>query len=401
MRRRLLLSGLVAAFLTSDPAHSQSLRDALEGAWSRQPAARATGARTDELTAKRDAASALFPQPPSINLGYRTDQPNQNYGVRELEGVISLPVWTPGTRDAARILAHAESGQFDSGLRAQRWRLAGEVREAYWQARLAATEQELAQRKVDEAVALAADVRRRLNAGDLARTDLNQARGAEQLARAALADTRARAYRAAQAFAVLTGLQSLPAVTESESVAAALPELDAHPQLAAAAGTVAAARARLGQATVATRDPPEIEFGVRRERGTSGEPYANSIAIGIKVPFATDARNRPRITAANAELIEADAASMLERQKLATDIATATVELEQAREIASLAEERFRLAADTQALFARAFALGELDLPARLRAENERFDAELALTRARIEAGRAVSRLNQARGLLP
>jgi len=399
MQRWLLLSGLAVAVLTSVSAHSQSLRDALEGAWSRQPAARATGAREDELAAKRDAATALFPEPPSVNLGYRTDRPNQDTGIRELEGVLSLPVWTPGTRNAAQVLAQAESEQFDSGLRAQRWRLAGEVREAYWQARLAATELELAQRKVDEAVALAADVQRRLRAGDLARTDLNQARVAEQLARAALAETRARTYRAAQAFTVLTGLKSLPVATES--VAMPSPELDAHPQLAAAGRTVAAARAKLGQATAATREPPEIELGLRRERGAFGESYANSVVVGIKVPFATDARNRPRITAANAELIETDAALMLERQKLAAEIDGAAVELEQAREIEELATERFRLAADTQALFAKAFALGELDLPTRLRAENERFDAERALTRARIEAGRAISRLNQARGLLP
>ena len=149
MQRWLLLSGLMVAVLTSFPAHSQYLRDALEGAWGRQPAARATGAREDELAARRNAAAALFPEPPSVNLGYRTDRFNQNAGTRELEGVISLPVWTPGIRDAAQSLAQAESEQFDSGLRAQRWRLAGEVREAYWQARLAATELELAQRKVD------------------------------------------------------------------------------------------------------------------------------------------------------------------------------------------------------------------------------------------------------------
>lgn len=399
MQNWLLLSAMAVAVLASGSAHSQSLRDALEGAWSRQPAARATGAREDELAAKRDAATALFPEPPSVNLGYRTDRPNQDTGIRELEGVVSLPVWTPGTRNAAQILAQAESDQFDSALRAQRWRLAGEVREAYWQARLAATELELALRKVDEAVALAADVERRLKAGDLARTDLNQARVADQLARAALAETRARTYRAAQAFTVLTGLKSLPAVTES--VAAPAPELDAHPQLAAASHTVAAARAKLGQATMATRDPPEIELGLRRERGAFGEPYANSVVVGIKVPFGTDARNRPRITAANAELIETDAALMLERQKLAADIEGATVELEQAREIEELAAERFRLAAETQTLFAKAFTLGELDLPTRLRAENERFDAERALTRARIEAGRAISRLNQARGVMP
>jgi outer membrane protein, heavy metal efflux system len=390
---------LAAAVFASGSAYSQSLRDALEGAWSRQPAARATGVREDELVAKRDAATALFPEPPSVNLGYRTDRPNQDAGVREFEGVLSLPVWAPGTRDSAQAVAQAEAEQFDSSLRAQRWRLAGEVRETYWQARLAATEQEVAQRKVDEAIALVADVERRLKAGDLARADLNQARIAEQLARATLADNRSRAYKAAQALGVLTGLKSLSTVTES--VSPAYPELDAHPQLEAAGRAAATARARFGQATTATRDAPEIEVGMRRERSAFGESYANSVILGIKVPFGTDARNRPRITAANVELIEADAALILERQKLAADIDSTAVELEQAREIESLAAERFRLAADTQALFAKAFALGELDLYTRLRAENERFDAELALTRARIEVGRAISRLNQARGLLP
>ena len=399
MLRWLMLSGLAVALLAGASADAQSLRAAFESAWSRQPAAKATGAREDEFAAKRNAATAPFPEPPSVNLGYRTDRPNQDAGIRELEGIVSLPVWTPGTRNAAQALAQAEFEQFDSGLRAQRWRLAGEVREAYWQARLAESELELARRKVDEAVALASDVERRLKAGDLARTDFNQARVAEQLARGALAENRARNYRAAQAFSVLTGLEPLPAVTES--LAASVPDLDSHPQLAAAGRTVAAARAKLGQATAATRDPPEIELGLRRERGAFGESYANSLMVGIKFPFATDARNRPRVTAANAELIETDAALFLERRRLAAEIEGAAVELEQAREIEELAAERFRLAADTQVLFAKAFSLGELDLPARLRAENERFDAEQALTRARIEAGRAISRLNQARGLLP
>ena len=399
MRRRLLLAALAATALTGGQAHSQSLRDALEGAWSRQPAARAAGARTDEFAARRDAAGTWFPEPPSINVGYRTDRPNSDYGTREFEGVLSLPVSMPGTRAAAQALALAESGQFDAAQQAQRWRLAGEVREAYWLARLAAAEQELAQRKVDEATALSADVERRLKAGDLARTDLNSARGSEHLARATLADARAREFRAAQAFTVLTGLKSIPAVTE-HAVAHA-PDLESHPQLVAAGRTAASARAKLGQATAATHDPPEIELGMRRERGAYGEPYANSVMIGIKVPFPTEARNRPRITAANADLIEADAGFMLERQKLAADVDSATVELEQAREIERLAAERFRLTAESQALFAKAFRLGELDLPARLRAENDRFDAELALARSRIESGRALSRLNQALGVLP
>lgn len=399
MLRRLLLIGLAFQAMGATQTHSQALHDAFEGAWSKQPASKAVRFREDELTAKRDAASALLPEPPTVNLGYRTDQPNQNTGIRELEGVVSLPIWLPAARGAAQQVAQAETEQFGSTVRAQQWRLAGEVRETYWQARLAATEQDVAQRKVDESVALAGDVERRLKAGDLARSDFNQARAAEQLARATLADARARSYRTAQAFFVLTGLKVLPVVVESQAVMPG--ELGAHPVITANERAASTARAKLGQATAATRDAPEIEIGMRRERGAFGEPYANSVIVGIKLPFATDSRNQPRINAANAELIEAQAASQLDRQKLAAEIDAAQVELEQARAIEQLAEERFRLAAETQTLLAKAFALGELDLPARLRAENERFDAELALTRSRIEVGRAISRYNQAVGVLP
>jgi len=51
--------------------------------------------------------------------------------------------------------------------------------------------------------------------------------------------------------------------------------------------------------------------------------------------------------------------------------------------------------------YARAFSLGNIDLPQRLRIEADAFDAELAAARARIEASRAISRYNQAIGMLP
>ena len=100
-------------------------------------------------------------------------------------------------------------------------------------------------------------------------------------------------------------------------------------------------------------------------------------------------------------MIEAQAAFGLERARLAAEREAARRELGQAREVMRLSEARFVLAADTQQLLAKAFALGELDLIARLRAENERFEAELNFTRAKLEAARAVSRLNQAQGVLP
>ena len=76
-------------------------------------------------------------------------------------------------------------------------------------------------------------------------------------------------------------------------------------------------------------------------------------------------------------------------------------ELIQARSALGLAEERQRLAAENELLLGKAFSLGEIDLATRLRAAAERYAADADATRSRIEAGRAVTRLNQAYGVLP
>jgi cobalt-zinc-cadmium efflux system outer membrane protein len=393
--RSFLLFAVLALGL---PANAQTLRDAVEAAWARQPAARAQSARESELAARRDAANALTPEPPSVGIGYRSDQPFQNEGQRELEAEIALPIWLPGQSARRTAVVDAERGQLEGTLAAAKWKVAGEVREAYWEARIAEVERALASRKVGEAAALAADVARRVKAGDLARVDLNQAQGAEQSARVAAAEAGLKAFRARQAFEILTGIATVPAVEET---AGAAPALDDHPQLASRQRAAATARGKLAQAAEDRRDPPEFALGMRRERGAFDQPYDNSLILKFKLPFATDARNRPRIAAANAELIEVQAEYGLERARVAAEIGVARRGFEQAQTIRELAATRFALAADTQRLIARAFTLGEIDLVARLRAENDRFDAELGLNRAEAELARAVSRLNQATGVLP
>ncbi len=396
MRRILIIFLLLAAL----PAYAQdTLREAVERAWARQPAARAQPARAEEFAAKRNAAEALFPEPPSLSVGNRTDRLNRNVGVNEWEVGIALPLWLPGEQGRLSAIVNAERDQYDIGLSAAKLKIAGDVRDAYWQAHLSENELALARRKAQEAAVLAADVERRVKAGDLARVDLNQAQAAERLARAALTEAEIKDFKARQAFAVLTGMGPLPAA--QESIAPAGSALDDHPVLAPLQRAVVTTQAKLRQATQSLRNNPELELGVQRERGLFDEPYSNSVIVRFKLQFATDARNKPRIAAANAELIEAQAAYGIERVKVAAEIEAAQRELEQSRAVVQLIEARFTLTADTQRLLARAFALGELDLISRLRAENERFEAELNFTRARHEAARAISRLNQALGVLP
>jgi len=376
-----------------------TLREAIERAWERQPAAQARPARAEEFAAKREAARAAFPEPPSLIVGNRNDRLTGNDGLREWETEIALPLWLPGEQGRQNAIVNAERDQYDTGLTAAKLKIAGEVRDAYWQVRLAVNELALARRKTQEAAALATDVERRVKAGDLARVDLNQAQAVEQLARATVAEAEVKAFKARQAFDVLTDMGALPGDEEMSAPAGA--SLDEHPLLAPAQRAIVTTQAKLSQATQSLRSNPELALGVRRERQLFDEANHNSLSVRFRMPFATDARNKPRIAAANAELIEAHTVYNLERAKVAAEAETARRELDQARTVSGLTEARYTLATDTQRLLAKAFALGELDLITRLRAENERFEAELQFTRAKLEAARAISRLNQALGVLP
>lgn len=382
------------------PTSAQSLRDAVESAWARQPAAQGVITRNELFNARLAAAGALFPAPPSASFAHRTDQIDRNRGARELEGELAFPLWTPGAKARGLDQVDAEKNRFDAQIALAKWRIAGEVRDSLWQARLADNERGVALRKVEEAKLLASDVLRRVKAGDLAPVDANQAQGAVQLAEVALIEAELRRNRSLYQFKLLTGLTALPGDRESPPPENAS-QIDAHPQLVAGAKSIEAARTRLSQASNVSRDPPELAVGVRSERMQSGERYDNSLRVGIRIPFGTAARNRPRIAEANAELIESTAEGALARQSIEAEVAMARAAVQAAESIESIATERLRLIQTNRDLYDRAFRLGELDFPARLRAENERFDALLALERARADSGRAIARLNQSLGLLP
>lgn len=396
---RRALSAMGVMLFTAASAHAQTLRDAVEKAWERQPTAQAQSFRTAELAARAKAANAWVPAPPSIGLSERSDRLNRKAGSREVEAELSVPLWLPGQRQRESAVAAADQDLQRDALDSAQWKLAGDVRDVYWQVRSYEAERSAAVRRLDDAVALAADVERRLKAGDLARTDFNQAKGAEHTARSAASEAELRTARALRAFTTLTGLETLP--DGDEAPAANAPPLTEHPALRQLDRIALAADARVRLATDNRRDNPELTLAYRRERSSSNEAYGGSVTLGIRIPLATDARNEPKVAAANAEYIEARTAYARLRDQLQAELLASQRELLQARAALVLAEERQRLAAENDQLLGKAFSLGEIDLATRLRTAAERYAADADATRSRIEAGRAVSRLNQAFGVLP
>jgi cobalt-zinc-cadmium efflux system outer membrane protein len=114
-----------------------------------------------------------------------------------------------------------------------------------------------------------------------------------------------------------------------------------------------------------------------------------------------ESRNAPKLAAARAELDAAQAQADAMVRQLDAEVAAARAGLEATRSQETLAAQRATLSKQMQALVAKSHRLGESDLPTRMRADNEKLDADLSLARARIELQRAISQMNQSLGYLP
>jgi len=386
------LALLASAGLAQTPP---SLREAVDAAWALGAPARAAASRTQELDARERAAASLFAGPASVSGSYRSDRLGSNGGLRESELEVSAPVWDPRLRRATAQQVAADRAAFAQAQAAARLKLAGEVREAAAQATLAQIERELARARVRDAQALAADVERRVRAGESARVDLLQAQSLARQAGAAEAQADSALARTAAHWRALTGVPQLPELDAAEGT-----PLES-PAVLAARAQVQAAQARLALAQADRREPMEVGLGVVRERAGFGAASETSLRLALRVPLAGEIRNGARIAAARAELEAAQAELEAAERTGRAEVESARAELEAARRAETLAAERERDAREVQALIARSWRLGESDLPTRLRADTERFEAELARARAQLEARRATARLNQAQGILP
>lgn len=403
------VAGLVAALaaFAADLA-PPALAPVLEQAWRLHPEAAALDARDAELRAEREVAASLLPEPPSLSLGSRNDRANANAGKQEWEVELAAPLWLPGQQAAREAEAARRTDAAAARRAALRLELAGELREVWWALADARNAHALAQRRADTARALDGDVARRYRAGELSRIDTNLAQAETRAAQAESIEAEAALLQAEQAYRALTGAAA-PAVLAEEAPAprpggagaAATSDAADHPLLAAAAADAAAARARVRLAAESTRAAPELAVRAVRERGVFNEPYANTIGIRLKIPFSAPAQVRRETSAAQAEADRADAEMQRARTRVGLDAERARRALAAAQRQLAMAQERLELSAETLRLSEKAFALGESDLATLLRIRAAAFDTEAFLDRQRVARAAAISRLNQAQGVLP
>jgi len=395
MRYTLLILGL----LLTQPVVAARLRTILDQAWENSPQAQTLEARRAESDAQTIAANSLLPGTPAVILGHRGDQLNSNAGKREWEVGIALPIWLPGQRDARQRQAQAGKDSLEANIRALRLKLAGELREAIWHVRQAEAQTRLDEEHALTAKKLAEDVARRVRAGELAKTDLNLAQNEWRTAQAAVLQGRNRLLQAQQAYATLTGMTALPDDIAESAQTGYLP--DDHPLLEEARQAIEAAQAQVRVVSNSSRDNPEVELSTRRERGNLNDPYAGTVAISLRLPLSTEARNLPLISVAQTALTGAHSEYTRVRFTLEYQRLQAGQALQAAGQLLDLARQQRAAARENLDLIQKSFNLGESDLFTLLRTRAASFEAEQACSQQEIARALASARLNQVLGVLP
>ena len=400
------LALLASSALAQTANQPPTLRQALDAAWEISSQSRSLDNRRSELAAKEKAAGSWIFGEPVAALAQRTDRLNKNDGFRELEAEIELPLWNRGVRAATQADVAAQRLGFDGQFALSKLKLAGELRALAASAAIAQVELDLNKRKLLEANALTQDLMRRVKAGENARVDALQTQVLVQQAQAAMAQAEGQLARLQSHWRSLTGLatvapleEKLAPIATNEFISA--PVSADHPALRQSQAQLSGAQAKLALVNADKRDPMSVGVGIARERGSFAASNETTLRVVLRIPLGGDNRNAPRQAAARAELDASQAdLDALQRQLLA-EVAAANAELLAARTVQIAASERVRLSTEVQTLITKSWRLGDSDLPTRLRADNEQFEASLSLARADIDVQRAIANLNQAHGVFP
>ena len=397
----LCIDGIVAVAQTLSSSQPVSLAQAVEAAWLRTAESVEADGQLLRARADRIVATALWAAPPSLELAHRNDRLLADSGARETDVAVAVPLWLPGQRGARIDAARAGDEAALAAREAARLRITGHVREAVWNVALLRAEVSLAQAQTEALEALAADVDRRVAAGDLARADALAARSDAIASKTTLTRALTRLQVSLTRWLALTGLTDVPMADRPVERSSHQPLLEDHPLLRAARRNVELARKRLDAVLQSRRSAPELLVRLRTEVSSRAQSTQNSIGLGLRIPLATDDRNAPIVAAASADLDLTVATEQRLARQLQADIEVSRAETDAAESQIADQQTRAQLLRERATLMDRAFRAGEASLPEMLRVLSAVGQANAALERQRADAGLANARLQQALGVQP
>jgi len=398
--RYLSTLGVLASLLISPLALAEAtLVTAINSAFDIQMKGSLSEARREVGKGMAREGGALLSDAPEVGLLYMSDELGGQYGYREYEATLALPVWRFGEKSASQQLSEDMLAQADSEHAAMKWQVAAEVLDSVWSLREAESAQTLAVKQWESARALETNIKKRLDAGEVAQADwiLAQQETASREEKYRLAHL--NYLQAMTLWEGLTGLNQLPSDLDSiERVEKT--SLEDHPLYLNSEQMLSVARSQSQRERKSLQSPPVVTLYAKRDRGLEVDPWNESMGVQFTLPIgkthvATDlAKAEMAVTEAMVELNTLQRSLQYQHRK-------ATVELTQIESALELAHRVDELARARVDVTERAFEMGEMELFLVLRA---RLDADIAannLEKILIKHKRAISLYNLSLGVLP
>lgn len=382
---------------------SVSIDDAIRSAWQRTVEGRQAEAERVRARAGQHAALSLTPEPLALEFSqYSGRWYGDDAASRETEIGLALPLWMPGQRRQARRAADSDLAWAEANAEVTWLELARRVREAAWNATELRGMRELAAQHLHNLELVAGDVRRRVQAGELAETDAMVADSERLGAQVELEQVQRDARDALAQWQSLTGQDAVVEPLSPQKATAAESDSSRHPAVLRARYQTERARERLTLVRQSRRAPPELTVGVKEERAfETGADNERSLGVGLRVPLGSRALDAPQIADAENALALAEAAHRLALEGQNREIVLARQgEAAAARQVES-AQSATELLHRRAELLRSSFQAGEIALVELLRALGQAAQSDRALLRQRAAYGVASARLLQAYGTLP
>jgi len=341
---------------------SLSLKQVVEATFEQYPQGAMIWALKEEALALTQRSESLVAGYPMLYLQYIDDRYWSDKGVVQIQTGYQIPFWMWDQRSASyKVAEEADKGAvlFAAALKHE---VAGLVREALWNLVLMENRHGLAQQVYEVSKQLFATVKRRVELGDLARSDELLAESDLLDKKSQLVQAEAEVMHARHAYKNLTRLDRAPKqFEEKQSKTETIHEQ--HPAIAAANALVERAQAEVEFTRLSKQgNQPSILIGTQNERFPETGQFNNETNLVLQVPFGGDAWNGPYVSQANIAMTQkiADRASLMRKLEKALHEAEHVLEVDQAT--LDIANQRKTLAENHTRMSRLAFESGEIAL---------------------------------------
>ncbi len=352
----------------------------------------------EEARAWRRRSGSVFPGP----LGLAGDYSGADTGNWAISTELIVPLWKWGQQATAKqvsetALKYAEA--YASGLRLE---VAGLVREALWELKLKEVEYAAARKILELSERLFAQVKRRVEVGDLPRTDLLLAETDLLKLKSEAVAAEAELMHARWRYLNLTQIEKAPA--NFEEVLKRKTITPEHPLIFALTLKIEEEQARMQYARYEADVGDQqilLSVGSHHEHVAQGGETVNSLNARLSIPLFGGGYQAPNVAAVRVAVAELEAQRAETYRQLTRDLHEAEYLLQVDQIQLEQAETRRKLAEANLELSRKAFEAGEMDLIDLLKVQLMAQEALRDFERWQVQVKRDVARYNQVVGELP